>query len=60
MKINKELIYYYQRQNKYLNYLSSLFCYMGFQTGLGGPLPVGGLDHNPNIKEISILKHNKT
>ena len=30
------------------------------QTVVGGPLPVSGLDHNPNIKEISILKGNKT
>jgi len=30
------------------------------QTVVGGPLPVGGLDHNPNIGEISIFKGNKT
>jgi hypothetical protein len=33
---------------------------MGSQTVVGGPLPLGGLDHNPNIKEISIFKGNKT
>jgi hypothetical protein len=25
------------------------------QTVVGGPLPVGGLDNNPNVKELSIL-----